>query len=117
MKNLTAKEHFGYAVTIRRLFEGCTNEFGEPCFTNKETGEIRCFGGRLNPRPSYQRVRLLGARPEKGFRDVTQSVSSRHDVLVRYRRRKLRTYRWATKNDFDFEHLNRWGFDFDLWRR
>ena len=39
MKNITAKEYFGYAVTIRRLFEGCTNEFGEPCFTNKETGE------------------------------------------------------------------------------
>ena len=55
MKNITAKEHFGYAVTIRRLFEGCSNEYGEPCFTDKETGEIRCFGGRLNPRPSYQR--------------------------------------------------------------
>ena len=55
MKNITAKEHFGYAVTIRRLFEGCINESGEPCFADKETGEIRCFGGRLNPRPSYQR--------------------------------------------------------------
>ena len=55
MKNITAKEHFGYAVTIRRLFEGCSNEYGEPCFADKETGEIRCFGGRLNPRPSYQR--------------------------------------------------------------
>lgn len=43
MKNITAKEHFGYAVTIRRLFEGCSNEYGEPCFTDKETGEIRCF--------------------------------------------------------------------------
>lgn len=29
MKNLTAKEHFGYAVTIRRLFEGCTEVIAE----------------------------------------------------------------------------------------
>lgn len=65
MKNLTAKEHFGYAVTIRRLFEGCTNEFGEPCFTNKETGEIRCFGGRLNPRPSYQREFVYSEQDQK----------------------------------------------------
>lgn len=65
MKNITAKEHFGYAVTIRRLFEGCTNEFGEPCFTNKETGEIRCFGGRLNPRPSYQREFVYSEQDQK----------------------------------------------------
>lgn len=65
MKNLTAKEHFGYAVTIRRLFEGCTNEFGEPCFTNKETGEIRCFGGKLNPRPSYQREFVYSEQDQK----------------------------------------------------
>jgi hypothetical protein len=65
MKNITAKEHFGYAVTIRRLFEGCTNEFGEPCFTNKETGEIRCFGGKLNPRPSYQREFVYSEQDQK----------------------------------------------------
>ena len=47
MKNITAKEHFGYAVTVRKLVEGYSYD--------KETGEIRCFGGRLNPRPSYQR--------------------------------------------------------------
>ena len=45
MKNITAKEHFGYAVTVRKLVEGYT--------CDKETGEIRCFGGKLNPRPSY----------------------------------------------------------------
>lgn len=65
MKNITAKEHFGYAITIRRLFEGCTNEFGEPCFTNKETGEIRCFGGKLNPRPSYQREFVYSEQDQK----------------------------------------------------
>ena len=47
MKNITAKEHFGYAVTVRKLVEGYSYD--------NETGEIRCFGGRLNPRPSYQR--------------------------------------------------------------
>lgn len=47
MKNITAKEHFGYAVTVRKLVEGYSYD--------KETGEIRCFGGCLNPRPSYQR--------------------------------------------------------------
>ena len=65
MKNLTAKEHFGYAVTIRRLFEGCTNEFGEPCFMNKETGEIRCFDEKLNPRPSYQREFVYSEQDQK----------------------------------------------------
>lgn len=47
MKNITAKEHFGYAITVRKLVEGYSHD--------KETGEIRCFGGLLNPRPSYQR--------------------------------------------------------------
>lgn len=53
MKNITAKEHFGYAVTVRKLVEGYT--------CDKETGEIRCFGGKLNPRPSYQREFVYSA--------------------------------------------------------
>ena len=94
MKNITAKEHFGYAVTIRRLFEGCTNEFGEPCFTNKETGEIRCFGGKLNPRPSYQREFVYSEQDQK---KVFETL---------YRAFPLGTMYWCDTGDGSYELID-----------
>ena len=44
MKIKPMKE-LGNPVTVRKLIEGYTNK----------NGDIRCFGGKLNPRPSYQR--------------------------------------------------------------
>lgn len=94
MKNLTAKEHFSYTVTIRRLFEGCTNEFGEPCFTNKKTGEIRCFGGRLNPRPSYQREFVYSEQDQK---KVFETL---------YRAFPLGTMYWCDTEDGSYELID-----------
>lgn len=47
MINQPYKERYRAPVRIRDLAEGYTND--------QSTGEIRCFGGNLNPRPSYQR--------------------------------------------------------------
>lgn len=57
MQNITAEKYFGFPITVKRLVEGYTR--------NEETGEIRCFGGKLNPRPSYQREFVYSMEDEQ----------------------------------------------------
>ena len=94
MKNVSAEKHFGYPITIRRLWEGCTDEEGNPYFENKETGEIRCFNGKLNPRPSYQREFVYSDEDqEKVFRTL-------------YRAFPLGTMYWCDVGDGNYELID-----------